>query len=237
VAEARRYGLEAEAQTDLTLADLERELARGSLVIVAVQAWADHAVPDWRTNWEDGHYVVVVGLSNERVYVMDPSVRTGYAYLTRSEFLARWHDYDKEGTRKTVYDRLGIVIRGDAQLYMAPIPTTKELSSTGKVRALAINSAKRVPQLPDVPTIAETLPEYKYDSWFAVFAPHGTPQAILDKAAKDIATVLEMPDVKEKLIAQGSIPAPTTPAELDAMNKADTERYSKILRDAGVTPQ
>jgi tripartite-type tricarboxylate transporter receptor subunit TctC len=129
------------------------------------------------------------------------------------------------------------VIRGDAQLYMAPIPSTKDLSGSGKVKALAINSAKRVPQLPDVPTIAETLPEYKYESWFAVFAPHGTPPAILDKVAKDIATILEMPDVKEKLLAQGSIPAPTKPAELDAINKADTERYGKILKDAGVTPQ
>jgi len=129
------------------------------------------------------------------------------------------------------------VIRGDAQLYMAPIPSTKDLSGSGKVKALAINSAKRVPQLPDVPTIAETLPEYKYESWFGVLAPHGTPQAILDKVSKDIATVLEMPDVKEKLLAQGSIPAPTTPAEFDAINKSDTERYGKILKDAGVTPQ
>jgi tripartite-type tricarboxylate transporter receptor subunit TctC len=104
------------------------------------------------------------------------------------------------------------VIRGDAQLYMAPIPSTKDLSGSGKVKAIAINSAKRVPQLPDVPTIAETLPDYKYESWFGVLAPHGTPQAILDKVSKDIATVLEMPDVKEKLLAQGSIPAPTMSA-------------------------
>ena len=55
------------------------------------------------------------------------------------------------------------VIRNDAQMYFAPIPATQELSSTGKVRAIAINSAKRVPQLPDVPTIAETLPNYKYE--------------------------------------------------------------------------
>jgi len=129
------------------------------------------------------------------------------------------------------------VIRGDAQLYMAPIPATKDLSASGKVKAIAINSAKRVPQLPDVPTIAETLPGYKYGSWFGVLAPHGTPQAILDKVSKDIATVLEMPDVKERLIAQGSIPAPTTPAEFDAINKSDTERYGRILKDAGVTPQ
>jgi tripartite-type tricarboxylate transporter receptor subunit TctC len=129
------------------------------------------------------------------------------------------------------------VIRNDAQMYFAPIPATQELSSTGKVRAVAINSAKRVPQLPDVPTIAETLPNYKYESWFGVLAPAGTPQPILTKVSEDIAKVLEMPDVKEKLLAQGSIPAPTTPSEFDAINKSDTERYGKILKDAGITPQ
>jgi tripartite-type tricarboxylate transporter receptor subunit TctC len=129
------------------------------------------------------------------------------------------------------------VIRGDAQLYMAPIPATKDLSATGKVKAIGINSAQRVPQLPDVPTIAETLPDYRYESWFGVLAPAGTPPAILTKVSEDIAKVLAMPDVKEKLIAQGSIPAPTTPAEFDAINKADTERYGKILKEAGVTAQ
>jgi len=129
------------------------------------------------------------------------------------------------------------VIRNDVQMYMAPIPATQELSATGKVRAIAINSAKRVPQLPDVPTVAETLPNYKYESWFGVLAPAGTPQAILTKVSEDIAKVLEMPDVREKLLAQGSIPAPTTPAEFDAINKSDTERYGKILKDAGISPQ
>jgi tripartite-type tricarboxylate transporter receptor subunit TctC len=129
------------------------------------------------------------------------------------------------------------VIRGDVQLYMAPIPATQELSATGKVKAIAINSAQRVPQLPNVPTVAETLPNYKYDSWFGVLAPAGTPKTILDKVSADIATVLKMPDVAEKLLAQGSIPAPTTPAELDAINKSDTERYGRILKDAGITPQ
>jgi tripartite-type tricarboxylate transporter receptor subunit TctC len=129
------------------------------------------------------------------------------------------------------------VIRNDAQMYFAPIPATQELSSTGKVRAIAINSAKRVPQLPDVPTIAETLPNYKYESWFGVLAPAGTPQPILAKVSEDIAKVLEMGDVREKLLAQGSIPAPSTPSEFDAINKSDTERYGKILKDAGITPQ
>jgi tripartite-type tricarboxylate transporter receptor subunit TctC len=130
------------------------------------------------------------------------------------------------------------VIRGDAHLYFAPIPSAQDLGATNKVQVIAINSAKRVPQLPDVPTVAESgLPDYKYESWFGVLAPAGTPTPILDKVSADIAKVLQMPDVSDKLLKQGSIPTATTPAQLDAINKSDTERYGKILKDAGITPQ
>jgi tripartite-type tricarboxylate transporter receptor subunit TctC len=135
-------------------------------------------------------------------------------------------------------DAVTAVLRNDAQLYFAPIPSAKDLGATNKVKVLAINSAKRVPQLPDVPTVAESgLPDYKYDSWFGVLAPAGTPKPILDKVSADIAAVLKLPDVSEKMLSQGSIPTATTPAELDNINKSDTERYGKILKDAGIKPQ
>ena len=127
------------------------------------------------------------------------------------------------------------VVRGDAQMYFAPIPSAKELGQAGKVRVMAINSEKRVPQLPDTPTVAESgLPDYKYESWFGVLAPAGTPKPILAKVSQDIAKALALPDVKQKLEVQGSIPAPNTPEQFDAIIKSDTERYGKILRDAGV---
>jgi tripartite-type tricarboxylate transporter receptor subunit TctC len=130
------------------------------------------------------------------------------------------------------------VVRGDVQMYFAPIPSSKDLSETNKVKAIAINSAKRVPQLPDVPTIAEAaVPDYKYDSWFAVMAPAATPRPIINKISQDIATVLKMPDVVDKLEKQGSIPVTNKPEEFDVIIKNDTERYSKLLRDAGIEPQ
>jgi len=130
------------------------------------------------------------------------------------------------------------VVRGDVQMYFAPIPATVELSVTNKVRAVAINSAQRARQLPDVPTIAEAaVPDYKYDSWFAVLAPAATPKAILNKVSQDIAAVLKMPDIAEKLEKQGSIPVATTPEQLDAIVRADTVRNTQILKDAGIEPQ
>ena len=124
VAEARRYGLQADARVGLTFEDLDRGLSRGDVVIVALQAWATKAVTDWRTDWEDGHYVVVVGLSRDRVYVMDPSVRTGYAYLARDQFLQRWHDYDLDRGKRITFEQLGIVIRGGTPLARYPAEPT-----------------------------------------------------------------------------------------------------------------
>jgi tripartite-type tricarboxylate transporter receptor subunit TctC len=130
------------------------------------------------------------------------------------------------------------VVRGDVQMYFAPIPATMELSATNKVRAVAINSAQRARQLPNVPTIAEAaVPDYKYDSWFAVLAPAATPKPILNKVSQDIATVLRMPDVAEKLDKQGSIPVSSRPEQLDLIVSADTARNTKILKDAGIEPQ
>jgi len=130
------------------------------------------------------------------------------------------------------------VVRGDVQMYFAPIPATVELSATNKVRAVAINSAGRARQLPNVPTIAEAaVPDYKYDSWFAVLAPAATPKPILNKVSRDIAAVLKMPDVAEKLEKQGSIPVANTPEQLDAIVRTDTVRNTKILKDAGIEPQ
>jgi tripartite-type tricarboxylate transporter receptor subunit TctC len=129
-------------------------------------------------------------------------------------------------------------VRGDVQIYFAPLPNSLELSQGQKVRALAVNTAQRVKQWPDLPTVAEAgVPGYKYDSWFAVMAPANTPKPILNKVSQDIATVLKMPDVVEKLEKQGSIPVTNKPEEFDVILKNDTERYMKLLKDAGVQPQ
>ena len=130
------------------------------------------------------------------------------------------------------------VVRGDANFYFAPVPSAQSLGAAGKVRVLAVNSAKRAPQLPDVPTVAEAaLPNYKYEAWFGVMAPAGTPTAILDKVSMDIAAVLKMQDVIDQMLKVGNIPMPTTPAEFDAIIKSDTERFTKVMAAAGIAPK
>ncbi len=124
-AEARAFGLTAEVRTGMTLDDLGDELERGSIVIVAVQAWPSRPTTDPAKSWEDGHYIVIVGLDEGRVYAMDPSVRTGYAYLPRDELVPRWHDYDVRDGRREAYQRLGIVLRGQHAMRSYPAEPTK----------------------------------------------------------------------------------------------------------------
>jgi predicted double-glycine peptidase len=123
-AEARAFGLGAEVRTGMTLNDLAEELGRGSIVILDLQAWPSRPVARSESGWEDGHYVVLVGLDDQRVYAMDPSVRTGYAYLAREAFLRRWHDYEVRDGRREQYEHLGIVLRGRPALRSYPAPPT-----------------------------------------------------------------------------------------------------------------
>jgi tripartite-type tricarboxylate transporter receptor subunit TctC len=128
------------------------------------------------------------------------------------------------------------VVRGDAHMYFAPIPSAQELQAAGKVVVLAVNSAARVPQMPDVPTIAEAgVADYKYESWFGMLAPAGTPRPILQKVSKDIVEVLGRADLRDRMQKQGALPVTGTPEQFDVIIRNDTERNGKILRDAGIT--
>jgi tripartite-type tricarboxylate transporter receptor subunit TctC len=127
------------------------------------------------------------------------------------------------------------ILRNDSQLYFASANSVTELVEGKKVKVLAVTSDKRFPPLPDVPTVSESgLPAYVYDSWFGVMAPAGVPKPILDKVSEDIARVLRMPDVAEKMKNQGVIVVTQSPDRFDDMIRSESQRYGKILRDAGV---
>jgi tripartite-type tricarboxylate transporter receptor subunit TctC len=92
-----------------------------------------------------------------------------------------------------------------------------------------------VPNFPDVPTAVEAgLPGYVYNSWFGVMAPAGTPEAIRNKVAADIATVLRLPDVQKAIDNQGLQIVTQSPTEFDRLIASEAERYGRILREAGV---
>ena len=108
----------------------------------------------------------------------------------------------------------------------------------GKLVALAVATPQRAPQLPDVPALAETMPDFKRpENSTGLLAPAGTPRPILVQISKDVARVLDLPDVKERLQAMGYFPAPSTPEEFDNILRAQIETLSRVVRDAGLRPK
>ena len=108
----------------------------------------------------------------------------------------------------------------------------------GKLLALAVATPQRSPLLPDVPTLAETMPDFKRpENSTGVFAPAGTPRPILNQIAKEVARILDLPDIKERLQSIGYVPAPTTPEEHDKITREQIATLSKLSRDAGLRPK
>jgi tripartite-type tricarboxylate transporter receptor subunit TctC len=106
----------------------------------------------------------------------------------------------------------------------------------GQVRALAVTSPSRLPALPDVPTIAESVvPGYAIDGgWQGFFAPGGTPAAIVARLSAEISKAVRSPDISQKIIADDSVPVGNTPAEFEQYVRADYERVGKIVKAVGI---
>ena len=106
---------------------------------------------------------------------------------------------------------------------------------SGALRPIAITSAERSPSVPDVPTMIESgLPGFEITAWFGFMAPAGTPTALVHKISADIARVVAMPDVRERILAQASVPVGNTPEEYDAFIRAEIVKWSKVVKQANV---
>jgi len=107
---------------------------------------------------------------------------------------------------------------------------------SGKVRALAVTSTKRVKSLPNVPTMAEAgVKGYEIVSWQGIFAPAGTPKEIVQRLNAEIVKILKLPDVRERLEALGLDPVGNTPDEFAAFQKAEIAKWAKVVKDAKIT--
>ncbi|MBO9650504.1 MAG: tripartite tricarboxylate transporter substrate binding protein [Variovorax sp.] len=127
------------------------------------------------------------------------------------------------------------LMAGHVDMLFASILETSSYVKTGKLRALAVTSPTRSPGMPDVPTLSEQgIANADSGSWVALLAPAGTPQPIIDKLSAAVKEVVSLPDVREKLIAQGATPRGTTPAELQATINADKDRYARVIKAGNV---
>jgi tripartite-type tricarboxylate transporter receptor subunit TctC len=125
------------------------------------------------------------------------------------------------------------VVAAEADLMFDGLLPSLPLIKAGKLRALGVTAAKRSTVVPEIPTIGETLPGYSADTWYGLFAPRGTPKAVVAKILGVMAKSLRAGDVRDKLLAQGAEPAGNTPEEFAVFLKAEIAKWGKVVRDSG----
>lgn len=126
------------------------------------------------------------------------------------------------------------LLAGQVPLSFATVLETSQHVKAGRLRALAVTSAKRSVASPDILTVAEAaLPGYESISWLGVFAPTGTPREIIAVLNTEIVKILQQPDVKQRLLEQGGEPIGNTQEQFAAVLKSDIAKYAKIMRESG----
>lgn len=126
---------------------------------------------------------------------------------------------------------------GQVHLLCSAIPTLHATIQSAKVRPLGVTSREPSKLAPGVPAIAATVPGFEMDGWYGIIAPLNTPGDVIVKLNAAFTQVLKMPDVQERLFGVGAEALTSTPAEFGAFLKNETQRWTKVMRDAGIKPQ
>jgi len=130
------------------------------------------------------------------------------------------------------------VIAGHVPVMTPSILTGLPHAKAGRLRALGVTSAKRAGGAPDIPTIAEAgVPGYEAVQWFGILAPAGTPRAIVDRVHRDAVRVLQNPETKERLVADGADPVGSTPEQFAAFIRAETAKWANVVKAIGIQPE
>jgi len=139
-----------------------------------------------------------------------------------------------KGRASAIPDLLG----GRVTMMFDNMPSSLPLVKEGKLRALGVTSLKRSPAAPDIPTIAEQgLPGFEAVSWFALFAPAGTPRPVVDRLQAEVKKILSAPEVAKKLTDIGLDPVGSTADELAAWQRSEIAKWAKVVKDSGAKPE
>ncbi|MBS0391898.1 MAG: tripartite tricarboxylate transporter substrate binding protein [Proteobacteria bacterium] len=137
-----------------------------------------------------------------------------------------------KGSAPAMTDLLG----GQINIMFDNLPSAIQHVRSGKLRPIAVTTARRSPELPDVPTIAESgVPGYEAMSWFGMFAPAATPKPVLDRLNAALVKVLNQADVKKKIAEQGGDVVAESPAQFAAFIKSETVKWGKVVKESGAT--
>jgi tripartite-type tricarboxylate transporter receptor subunit TctC len=129
------------------------------------------------------------------------------------------------------------LLGGQVQVLFAATPGTTDYVRTGKLRALAVTTASRAEQLPELPTVGDFVPGYEASQWYGIGAPKNTPAAIVDKLNREINAAIADPGMKARLAAIGGEPLPGSPANFGKLISEETEKWGKVVRAAGIKPE
>jgi tripartite-type tricarboxylate transporter receptor subunit TctC len=132
---------------------------------------------------------------------------------------------------------LNALLGGHVKVHFALTASTLQHVRSGALRVLAVTTEKRLPDLQDVPTIAELgYSGYEISSWQGVFAPAGTPQAIIDKLNGEIVAMLRTPEVQERIKREGAVPIGSSPEQWSERFRAEVAKWAKVAKSAGLSP-
>lgn len=135
-----------------------------------------------------------------------------------------------KGESAAIADLLG----GQIQLVTPNLGAAMQHIQQGRLRALAVTSPTRSPQLPDVPAAAEAIPGFENAGWFGLMAPAGTPREVIDRVQRDSARILLSEELRSKLAQQGMTPVANSPAEFAAAIREEAARWAQVIRDRGL---
>jgi tripartite-type tricarboxylate transporter receptor subunit TctC len=136
-----------------------------------------------------------------------------------------------KGSAQAFPDLLG----GRLGFFLASLETAIPQMKAGTIRTLAITSAQRVPVLPDIPTVAESgYPGFETTTWYGILVPKKTPQPLVERLSAAIVKVLDSPEVRERMAANGGATIKTGPAAFDALLKSELTKWGRVIREAGV---
>lgn len=126
------------------------------------------------------------------------------------------------------------VLGGQIPLLWVSLPSVTQYIRNGKLKALAVSTKERTPVLPDVPSVDETLPGFNVDSWYAMFAPAGTPRSVIDKIQKVLAESAGEKAIQDAFLAQGAVAVGGTPEALDAVVKQEIPAWKQLAKEANI---
>ena len=126
------------------------------------------------------------------------------------------------------------LIAGQVQFVFASGPALIPHFKSGKLRGLAVTTEQRAPALPDLPSINEVVPGYSVRTWFGVWMPAGTPKEVVSRLNQALGRILKLPDMQERLRADGLEPAPSTPAEFEREIVRDIEKWTKVVKAGNI---